>query len=57
VRSGGASFHENDKCADALANISCMFDGNIVFYENCTQECSHIVLADVLGIATSFGSF
>lgn len=42
---------ETNKCAYLIANSDCicMLDGDMIFYENCPKECSHIVLTNILG--------
>ncbi|PNX95557.1 ribonuclease H [Trifolium pratense] len=45
-------YREANKCADALANIGCNLDHEVIFYEACPMEIGYILLADQLGIST-----
>ncbi|PNX87169.1 ethylene responsive transcription factor 1b [Trifolium pratense] len=42
-------YREANKCADALANMGCELDKEMVFYEECLMEIREILLADELG--------
>ncbi|GAU38532.1 hypothetical protein TSUD_320040 [Trifolium subterraneum] len=42
-------YREANKCPDALANIGCPLDREVVFYEDCPFEIGHILLDDELG--------
>ncbi|KAK2362266.1 heat shock 70 kDa protein [Trifolium repens] len=43
------SYREANKCADVLANIGCIIDTHMVYYDTCPRECHNVMLADVLG--------
>jgi 3-mercaptopyruvate sulfurtransferase SseA len=45
-------FIEKQTCADALANIGCSLDHNIIFYDTCPDIISNIMLVDLMGITT-----
>jgi ribonuclease HI len=47
------SYREANRCADALANIACSLDYNLKIYESCPTQIRHLLLADIMGIATS----
>jgi ribonuclease HI len=42
-------YREANKCADALANIGCSLDRDMVFFVECPLEIRHILLDDELG--------
>jgi hypothetical protein len=43
-------YRESNRCANALANIRCSLNYNIMFYVDCPYEIKDIMSADVLGI-------
>jgi ribonuclease HI len=45
-----AHAYRSNKCADALTNIGCQLDRQIVFYEECPPQMRELVQADVMGI-------
>jgi hypothetical protein len=45
-------YRESNRCADALANIGCPLNHNILFYVDCPVEIRYIMSADVLGMTT-----
>jgi hypothetical protein len=45
-------FIEKQTCADALANIGCSLDHNVIFYDTCPDIISDIMLVDLMGITT-----
>jgi hypothetical protein len=45
-------YREANRCADALANIGCSLDHNIIFYDTYPDIISDIMLADLMGITT-----
>jgi ribonuclease HI len=46
------SYREANFCADALANHGCLMEHGSVFFTACPSKFSHLLLADVMGIAT-----
>jgi ribonuclease HI len=46
------SYREANTLADALANIGCSLDYNIIFYDNPPTQLRHLLEADALGITT-----
>jgi hypothetical protein len=46
------SYCEANKCADALANMSCILDCIIVFFESCPNSIKDVFFADVMGLST-----
>jgi len=46
------SYREANRCADALANIACSLDYNMKIYETCPIQIRHLLLADIMRIAT-----
>jgi ribonuclease HI len=45
-------YREANRCADALTNIGCSLDHNVIFYDTCPDIISDIMLADLMGITT-----
>jgi hypothetical protein len=45
-------YREANKCADALANIGCNLDHEVIFYDVSPVEVKEILLADEMGIVT-----
>ncbi|KAK2399946.1 Polynucleotidyl transferase, ribonuclease H superfamily protein [Trifolium repens] len=45
-------YRESNRCADALVNIGCSLNHNILFYFDCPVEIRDIMSAAVLGITT-----
>jgi hypothetical protein len=45
-------YREANKCADALASMSCILDYNIVFFEFCRDSIRDLFFADVMGLTT-----
>ncbi|GAU43826.1 hypothetical protein TSUD_399190 [Trifolium subterraneum] len=46
------SYRKANTCADALANIGCSLDYNIIFYDNPPTQLRHLLEADALRITT-----
>lgn len=46
------SYREANRSTDALANIACSLDYNLKIYETCPTQIRHLLLADIMGIAT-----
>ncbi|PNY00696.1 ribonuclease H [Trifolium pratense] len=46
------AYRESNQCADALVNIGCTLDKEIIVYDDCPSEIKDLLLADVLGITT-----
>jgi len=40
------------QCADALTNIECSLNYNMMTYQSCPTQIRHLLLADLLGMAT-----
>jgi hypothetical protein len=45
-------YREANKCVDALANIGCNLEHEVIYYEACPEEIRNILVADELGITT-----
>jgi hypothetical protein len=45
-------YREANKFADALTNIGCIMDHEVIFYDVSLVEVKEILLADEMGIAT-----
>jgi hypothetical protein len=46
------AYREANKCADALASMSCTLDCNIVYFETCSSNIRDLFYADVMGLST-----
>jgi ribonuclease HI len=46
------TYREANKCADALANVGCTLDYDLVFFEDCPAVISETFTHDRLGIST-----
>ncbi|MCH86415.1 putative non-LTR retroelement reverse transcriptase [Trifolium medium] len=44
------AYRESNKCADALANIGCTLDREIIHYDSCPNQIRNLVLDDEMGI-------
>jgi hypothetical protein len=45
-------FIEKQTCGDALANIGCLLDHNVILYDTCPDIISNIMLDDLMGLTT-----
>ncbi|PNX58030.1 ribonuclease H [Trifolium pratense] len=45
-------YREANKCADAMANIGCCLDYEVVYYNACPSQLAETYAADLLGITT-----
>ncbi|GAU30840.1 hypothetical protein TSUD_267600 [Trifolium subterraneum] len=45
-------YREANKCADALTNIGCNLEREVIYYEDCPEEIRNILVADEMGITT-----
>jgi len=46
------SYHEANKCVDALANMGCDGGEFLIIYEHCPTHVRHLLLADIVGVST-----
>jgi hypothetical protein len=46
------SYRKTNFCADVLGNHGCLMEHEIVFFTACPSKFNHLLLADVMGIAT-----
>jgi phosphoribosylaminoimidazole (AIR) synthetase len=46
------AYREANQVADALANNGCAINSGCVFFNDCPSAFRHLLLADVLGVAT-----
>jgi hypothetical protein len=46
------TYHEANRCADALVHIGCELGYYVIFYESCPTQIMHIFLDDKAEIST-----
>jgi ribonuclease HI len=46
------AYRESNQCADALANVGCTLDREIIFYDDCPPHIKNLLLYDAMGITT-----
>jgi ribonuclease HI len=46
------AYRESNQCADALANVGCTLDREIIFYDDCPPHIRNLLRYDVMGITT-----
>jgi ribonuclease HI len=46
------SYREANSCADALASMGCLLDGNTVYFEECPAQIRHLLVSDAMGFTT-----
>jgi hypothetical protein len=46
------TYREANKCGDALANIECSLDYDIIFFDSCSSQISEICEKDRVGNTT-----
>ena len=44
------SYREANRCADTLANIGRIMENEMMFYESCPTQISHLLAADQAGV-------
>jgi len=47
------SYREANRCTDVLINLACSLDYDLKIYVTCATQIRHLLLTDIMGIATS----